>query len=154
MSRPNNIPPEHHVARYCNAQLVRRHPVTGVFEGVHPQALELRKEERYLSTTWFEKFPGGTNSKLKGVLVALNTLLAKVKPLAAIVVLNVGKTQSCGQTRGHTIKIKPKANRKCSQYAGIWGLPADNHDLHLLASILDNKLTAREVAEIQKSTAD
>ena len=154
--KKSDIPIHHHVARYCNTQLVDRDPETLVFRGIFPQAFALRENDRgYLSVSWFEKFAGGNNSKLKGVIGALRGYMKEVRPKAAIAVLNVGFIVNTGTRLGHPIRVRDKTSKSKPQYAGIEGMPLNNSDgelLEILSSVAC--IHKREVAEILASPDD
>ncbi len=137
--KQRRVPPDDHVARYCNPQRVIRDPNTDTIKGVFPQAFELRtnKKELYLSTHWMESFSEENDLQFQGVVAALRKKMEVVRPKAAIAKLNTGCVVRCGAMRGLAIEIRDRSNSHNPGYAGIYGMPLDNSDDLFLAQLAD-----------------
>ncbi len=145
---------EHHVARYCNSQVVDRDPENNAIRGVFPQAFELKtnRGEEYLSLCQFEYFAGTLDAQFKSVLMVFRDKIANVRSASAIVRLNCGAILAAGTSRGHSLRMRDRSSDKNRGYAGLEGMPKDNSDLDLLG-ILANKLCleVRGVQEIDNA---
>lgn len=136
--RRKDVPPEDHVARYCNPQRVIRDPNTNVIIGVFPQAFKLRPKikEKYLSSHWMESFSPDVDTQFQEVAAALGKKLT-IEPKAAIARLNVGYVIQAGEKKNHSIRIRDQSKPNDPGYSGIYGMPLDNSDaifLDLLAT--------------------
>ena len=137
--KQRRVPPEDHVAHYCNPQKVIREPETDAIIGVFPQAFALRQEknELYLSAHWMEFFAVDVDVQFQGVVAALRKKMEVVRPKAAIAKLNTGCVVRCGAMRGLAIEIRDRSNSHNPGYAGIYGMPLDNSDDLFLAQLAD-----------------
>ena len=144
LRRPD-VPNSDHVARYCNPQRVERDPRTKVVTGVFPQAFELRPNEGYLSTYWMEAFVGDIDFRFKAVLGALRKKY-QVKPDGAFAQLNAGHVVQSGVVRNRVLRIRDRSHTTDIGYSGVYGLPADNSDLELLALLAHE--CCKEVREV------
>lgn len=145
------VPPENHVARYCNPQQVIRNPETDAIEGVFPQAFALRieKNELYLSTHWMEFFSNEVGGEFQAVVTALCNKKFKVKPRGAVAKLNAGCVVQGGAMRGLSIDIRIRSNSFNPGYAGIYGMPPNNSDEVFLAQLADEFcIEVRGVTEV------
>ncbi len=135
-----DIPDEHHVARYCGRQ--KQIIEDGKVLGVQPQFFTLRAEkkppETYLSCDWMEFFSEDRDEQLDGVCKALTGKMDKIGKTAKIAIMSVSSIKSCGNK--HSKKIKILQKKKTSSYSGIYGLPQDSSDLDLLAALADEEM--------------
>jgi hypothetical protein len=152
-----DVPQEHHVARYCNKNTVRRDTVTKEFLGIFPNAFELnvKKKEEYLSAQWFERFSGSAKQKLKEILTVFRRKIVNsrgqsaVPSEAAIAVLNVDFVLKSGQERSRLLRVRDRSKKGDEGYASIHGLPLDNSDQVLLGKLAyEGCVHLHEVAEI------
>jgi hypothetical protein len=155
--RPNNprrdIDGAHHVARYCNPQLVDRDPESDSVRGVFPQAFALRvkDDEEYLSLRHFEHFGSAVADQWKGVVKAFREKIKNVRPKSAVARLNSGAVLAVGVSRGHELRMRDKSSDKNPGYAGLEGMPRDNSDTELLVLLATQLcLEVKEIAEIDK----
>lgn len=133
-----DVPPEDHVARYCNPQRVMRDPDTNAIMGVFPQAFKLRTKinEKYLSSHWMESFSTDVDTQFQAVAAALGKKLT-IEPKAAIARLNVGYVVQAGVKKNHSIHVRNQSKPNNPGYSGIHGMPLNNSDsifLDLLAT--------------------
>lgn len=127
--RRKDVPPEDHVARYCNPQRVIRDPNTNAIIGVFPQAFKLRPKikETYLSSHWMESFSPDVDTQFQAVAAALGKKLT-LEPKAAIARLKVLYVVQAGEKKNHSISIRDKSKPNDPGYSGIYGMPLDNSD--------------------------
>lgn len=148
--RRKDVPPEDHVARYCNPQRVIRDPNTNAIIGVFPQVFKLRPKikEKYLSSHWMESFSPDVDAQFQAVVAALGKKLT-IEPKAAIARLNVGYVVQAGVMKNYSIRIQNHSKPNDPGYSGIYGMPLDNSDsifLDLLAT--ECCIEVRGVAEM------
>ncbi len=155
--RPNqprrDVDGAHHVARYCNPQVVDRDPETDAVRGVFPQAFHLRtkQDEEYLSLRRFEHFGAAAPEQWKGVVKAFGGAIKNVRPTSAVARLNCGSVLAAGASRVHTLRMRDRSTNANPGYAGLEGLPRDNSDADLLALMATELcLDVKEVKEIDR----
>ncbi len=147
--RRPDVPHTDHVARYCNNQRVERDPKTKAVTGVLPQAFELNLGETYLSSYWMEVLNANLDVQFKAVLAALRKKHLGIKSNGAFARLNAGLIVQSGTLRNRTLRVRDKSSPGDMGYTGVYGLPADNSDLELLALLADDSCKeVREVAAI------
>lgn len=149
-----DVPGEHHVARYCNSQVVDRDPENNAIRGVFPQAFALKTKqgEPYLSLRQFEYFVGTVDAQFKSLLMVFRDKINNVRPVSAIARLNCDTILAAGTSRGHSFRMRDRSSDENPGYAGLEGMPKDNSDLDLLG-ILANQLCleVRGVQEIDNA---
>ena len=137
--RVPNLPDDDRVARRCGHQKLDRDPETLAVRGIVPQAVALRTEkgEAYLSTSWFEYYPGDEASRLKSVVETYRASGIKLGGNTGIALLCVGKILSAGAARSCALRVTHRKSQKDPAYTRVEGLPLDNSDFVLLQMICD-----------------
>ena len=153
--KQSRVPPEDHVAHYCNPQKVIREPETDAIIGVFPQAFALRQEknELYLSAHRMEFFAVDVDVQFQEVVVALRNKNLILKPRGAIAKLNAGSVVEGGNMRGLSIEVRDRSNTNNPGYAAIYGMPLDNSDDLFLAQLADECcVEVRSVNQVTKES--
>jgi hypothetical protein len=151
--RRPDIPADEHVARHCNHQRVIRDRVTKQITGIYPQAFELRPQlkETYLSVNHFECLRGTLAAQFKEILAILRTKRSCGKD-SALARLNAGEIITCGQERGHSLRLRASGSRNDPSYVQLLGLPLDNSDQLLLGNLAKRAcVEVRAVSEIDEA---
>jgi hypothetical protein len=130
----------HNVARRCNYQVIDRDSATNEIKGLFPLAMKLRvdRNEKYLSTNWLENFGGTRDQRLKAV-VAVHRAKAKSRLSleSGIAIINSGRIAEIGNTHRRSLTVRHTPAKGDPSYARISGLPLDNSDESLIASLAD-----------------
>jgi hypothetical protein len=134
------IADEHHVVRRCGGQVIEREKLTNAAVGLFPAAMRLRVKinETYLSANWLEHCDGTKVERLK-VIVAIFRKKAE-RPLSlqsGIVVINAGKIREIGTAHRRNLAVRHTPKREDPSYSRVSGLPLDNSDDLLIASLAE-----------------
>lgn len=106
----DNIPDEHHVARYCRPKCVQD-------DQILPDAFKLRPTDTYVSSNWMEYFKEKEISKrIDGVRKALQDGGFTLRPNGRFARLNVGNAKS--SINNLRIKHVPECHHP--SHAGIY----------------------------------
>ena len=140
--RYTKIGAEHHLVRRCGYQVIERDAATNEVKGIFPAAMRLRAQskppETYLSTNWLEHCDGTKAERLKAV-VAIHRAKAK-SPLSlesGVAVLNAGRALDIGRAHQRRLAVRHTPTVTDPSYSRISGLPLDNSDEALIASLAE-----------------
>lgn len=125
---PDNLPHDHHVARYVPYQRTRRDEADNVV-GILAEAFRLRPGEQGLSVTWIEHFVGGWDDQLQATVAAIRRT-QKVGSKSAFSWALVGQIHRICDARSHRIRIIHMPEEGNGGHSEIRQLPRD--DLLLL----------------------
>ncbi|MDR3424588.1 MAG: hypothetical protein P4M13_05855 [Alphaproteobacteria bacterium] len=141
---------EEHIARYCYRQQILRDPETGDVISIL-DSFKLRPIDKgELSVDQFEKLGNDFNARLKTAVSTFRSMI-KHSPVTAdsmISVLNVGAVKEIGRGAGKELKVKDKSRPDRPTYAHLLGLPHDNSDNSLLASLSDEGIKSCHFIEV------
>jgi hypothetical protein len=139
-SKFSRIADEHHVARRCGYQVIERDALSNEVVGLYPTAMKLRQEinETYLSVNWLEHCSGAKIERLR-IVIAIHRAKAKTRlsPHSGVAVLNAGRIGEIGIGHGHRLAIRSTPSKDDASYSRVSGLPLDNSDELLIASLAD-----------------
>jgi hypothetical protein len=139
-----------HVARYCHHQRVLRDQETGEVISIL-DAFKLRASinEKELSVEHFEKLGAGFNARIKNAAAIFRSKIIHdpVTPDSMISVLNVGSIIEIGKATGKELRVRDKSRPDRPAYAHVIGLPPDNSDSNLLASLSDEGIKSCHLIE-------
>jgi hypothetical protein len=124
----DNLPHDHHVARYVPYQRTRRDEDDNVV-GILAEAFRLRPGEQGLSVTWIEQFAGGWDDQLQATAAAIRRS-QKVGSKSAFAWALVGEIHRICKTHSHRVRIIHLPEAENSGHSEIRQLPRD--DLLLL----------------------
>lgn len=119
MATGDQIPEEHHIARYCKRHTLDNGKPTSA-------SFELREGESYLSVNWIECIDPSDSSRAIGELWEhYSNIFRGIKPKSRIALLNVGNTlehveQESTDKRKLRINHNPTPPNNLS-HAGIYG---------------------------------
>ncbi len=129
---------EHHVVRRCGYQVIERDVLTNNVVGLFPKAMMLRTEikEHYLSVNKLEHCDGTKIEQLKAV-VAIHRAKAKSKLSlrSGVAILKTGRILEIGIRNSHRLVVTFTPKRDDPSYSRVSGLPLDNSDEILIASL-------------------
>ncbi len=133
------LPPSHHVARYCRPRAVREDGTLA------PSAFRLRHGEEYLSTNWLEYFHDSDRaSQIAGVRQALADKGFRVSRNATFAVLNIGTTaERCRDELDAAIQFVALGEPHDPSHTGIFGYTIQKNDA--IAALLAQLLNPGEV---------
>jgi hypothetical protein len=131
---------EHHVVRRFGNQVIERDELTNAVVGLFPAAMRLRVKikETYLSANWLEHCNGTKVERLK-VIAAIYRAIAKT-PLSlesGISVMNAGRIRQIGNVHRRNLAVRHTPKRDDPSYSRVSGLPLDNSDDLLTASLAE-----------------
>lgn len=134
----SRIDEEHHVVRRCGYQVIERDALTNQVVGLFPRAMMLRPEirENYLSVNKLEHCDGTKIEQLKSV-VAIQRAKAKSKLSlrSGVAILKTGRILEIGTGNGRRLVVTFTPNKDDPSYSRVSGLPLDNSDEILIASL-------------------
>ena len=134
----SRIDDEHHVVRRCGYQVIERDSLTRTVVGLFPKAMMLRTEikEKYLSVNKLEHCDGTKIEQLKSV-VAIQRAKAKSKLSlrSGVATFKTGRILEIGTRNGHRLVVTFTPKRDDPSYSRVSGLPLDNSDEILIASL-------------------
>lgn len=135
----SRIDDEHHVVRRCGYQVIERDALTNKVVGLFPNAMMLRLEikEKYLSVNMLEHCDGTKIEQLKAV-VAIQRAKAKKGKLSlqsGVAILETGRILEIGTRNSHRLVVRFTPNSDDPSYSRVSGLPLDNSDQILIASL-------------------
>jgi hypothetical protein len=130
----------HHLVRRCGYQVIDRDDATNKVRGLFPAAMRLREQinERYLSANWLEHCDGTKVERLKAI-VAIHRAKAKTPPSlqSGVAVLNAGRILEIGIAHRRKLRVRHTPNPYDPSYSQISGLPLNNSDDLLIASLVE-----------------
>lgn len=131
--KATNIPDAHHVVRHCKHRMLLRRRESGRPYGVFPEHFHLRpasttrQQERYLSSIYYETFPGTALDKMRACSKAIPFVPNKKD---AMVRLNVRSTKAQGAKRSIKLRVMHEPKKVSPSYSAIRGLPIKpDHEL-------------------------
>src|SRR5258708_2680440 len=139
-TRYARITDEHHVVRRCGKQAIERDKLTNAVVGLFPAAMRLREQinETYLSANWLEHCDGTKNERLKVVAVIYRRKAKRPLSLeSGIAVVNAGRVREIGSGHHRNLAVRFTPSRDDPSYSRISGLPLDNSDELLVASLAE-----------------
>lgn len=138
-----------HIARYCHHQRILRDQETGEIISIL-DAFKLRPIDcGELSVEHFEKLGNDFNARIKNAVSVFRSKIIHnpVTLDSMISVLNVGSIIEIGKATGKELKVKDKSRSDRPAYAHVIGLPPDNADINLLASLSDEGVKSCHLIE-------
>jgi len=134
------IAEEHHVVRRCGNQAIERDKLTNAVVGLFPAAMRLREKikETYLSANWLEHCDGMKVERLKTIVAIYRKKAERALSLqSGIAVINAGRIREIGTANGRNLAVRHTPNRDDPSYSRVSGLPLDNFDDLLIASLVE-----------------
>lgn len=132
--KEKNIRPEHHVVRYVPWQRLRKDEKDNV-DGILGAAFRLRDDEKALSATWLEYFPGERPAQVTAAVQAIRASTLKVGSKSGFAVGEVGAIKAACASRGHKIRIVHEPEDDNKAHVAVRQIPRDDAQLlELLAT--------------------
>ena len=136
----SRIDDEHHVVRRCGYQVIERDILTNEVVGLFPKVMMLRTEidEPYLSFNMLEHCDGTKIEQLKAVVAIQRAkAIGKLSLQSGVAILKTGRILEIGTMNGRRLVVMFTPNSDDPSYSRVSGLPLDNSDEHLIASLTD-----------------
>ena len=136
--RYSRIANAHHVVRRCGHQVIERDALTNEVVGLFPIAmmLRLKQKEKYLSVNKLEHCDGTKIEQLKAVVAIQRAkAVSKLSLQSGVAILKTGRVLEKGTKNGHRLAVKFTPNPGDPSYSRVSGLPLDNSDELLIASL-------------------
>jgi hypothetical protein len=110
--------------------------------GLYPQAMMLKTKigEEYLSVNWLEHWPGTRATRLKNIVEIHRRKAKSGRPLSqesGIAVLRTGGILEIGASHDRRLRVVWTRTKEDPSYSRISGLPLDNSDQLLIASLVE-----------------
>jgi hypothetical protein len=102
--------------------------------------MRLREQisETYLSANWLEHRDGTRSQRLKMIAAIYRTkAIRPLSPESGIAVMNAGRIRKIGTAHSRNLAVRHVPDRGDPSYSRISGLPLDNSDDLLIASLTD-----------------
>jgi hypothetical protein len=124
------LPDKDHVVRHVNSQLLIRDDATGNVIGCFPQAFQLKQDEKYLSASWLEFFPGAKGQQVASVIAAM-AAARTVKPSHGFALGIVGEVKDACSSFGLKIRVihEPAKSNPNPAYTAIRNYKSDELEL-------------------------
>ncbi len=136
----SRIDDEHHVVRRCGYQMIERDALTSKVVGLFPKAMMLRPEinEKYLSVNKLEHCGGPKIEQLKAVVAIQRAkAIGRLSLRSGVAILKTGRILEIGTRNSHRLMVTFTPNSHDPSYSRVSGLPLDNSDEILIASLTD-----------------
>lgn len=134
----SRIDDEHHVVRRCGYQVIERDALTNEVVGLFPKAMMLRPEirENYLSVNKLEHCDGTKIEQLKSVVAIQRAkAIGKLSLRSGVAILKTGRILEIGTRNNRRLVVRFTPKSDDPSYSRISGLPLDNSDEILIASL-------------------
>jgi len=135
-----HIVEEHHVVRRCGSQAIERDKLTNAVVGLFPTAMKLREKinEKYLSANLLEHCDGTKVERLKAIVAIYRTKAERALSMqSGVAVINAGRIREIGGAHRRSLAVRHTPNREDPSYSRVSGLPLDNSDELLIASLVE-----------------
>ncbi len=134
------IDDDQHVVRRCGYQVIERDANTNEVVGLFPSVMSLRTniDEPYLSVNLLEHCPGTKIERLKAVVaIQRGKVQGTLSPRSGVSVIEVDRLLKIGSDHDCPLVARFTPSRTDPSYSRVTGLPLDNSDESLLASLRD-----------------
>lgn len=123
------LPDADHIVRHCNSQQLIREGEEVI--GIFPHAFLLRDNEKYLSASWLEFFPGNRSQRIDAV-IKTTAACRTVKPSHGFAIGNVSDVKEACAGFGQKLRIvhEPSSKNPNPAYTAVRQFRSD--DLELL----------------------
>ncbi len=118
--------------------MIERDALTNEVVGLFPKAMMLRPEirENYLSVNKLEHRNGTKIEQLKSVVAIQRAkAISKLSLRSGVAILKTGRILEIGTRNSHRLVVTFTPNRDDPSYSRVSGLPLDNSDEILIASL-------------------
>ncbi len=118
--------------------MIERDALTNKVVGLFPTAMMLRleKKEKYLSINKLEHCDGTKIEQLKSVVAIQRAkAIGKLSLRSGVAILKTGRILEIGTRNSHRLVVTFTPNRDDPSYSRVSGLPLDNSDKILIASL-------------------
>ena len=136
--RHRRIDHDEHIVRRCGYQVIERDATSDQVIGLFPAAMRLRTEkgEQYLSVNLLEHCPGTRVERLKAVVAIQRAkAISRLSPQSGVSVIETERLLKIGNDHDCPLVARFTPSRRDPSYSRVTGLPLDNSDESLLASL-------------------
>lgn len=122
------LPPNDHVIRYVPWSRLHKDEDDNVV-GILGDAFKLRDNEKALSATWLEYFPGERQAQLAAAVQAIRASSLKVGSKSGFAIGEVAAVIAAGASRRHKIRIVHEPEEDNMAHVAVRRMPRDDPEL-------------------------